>query len=150
MFGRPTKGPIRARDHELYRRWTFMRGVCYNPRHSDYKSYGGKGVTIGPEFEEFWDFVDIIERRLGPPPNGYLSKLSRIDQDGDYTIKNLKWDEAKHVGRRMRRTHMLKYKGKNWSLRDWSDVTGINYHTLRGRQERGWKPAEILGYKERR
>lgn len=150
MRGRPQEGPIRVRDHYLYRRWSFMRGVCNNPLHADYKSYGGKGVKISKDFNKFWDFVDIIETQLGPAPNGYLSKLARIDQDGDYTIKNLMWDDAKHVGRRMPRAFKLKYKNKTLPVRDWSEITGINYHTILSRLERGWKPAEALGYKERK
>jgi hypothetical protein len=147
MFGRPQTGPIPVRKHPLYRRWSFMRQVCYNQRHADYKSYGAKGVKIGDEFTEFWDFADLIEHRLGPAPNGRLSKLARIDQDGDYTIKNLKWDAAKQVGRRHSSTHKLKYKGRTMSLRDWSEQTGINFHTLLGRKQRGWTSAQILGYK---
>jgi len=147
MWGRPQKGPIPVRKHPLYRRWCFMKQVCYNPRHADYKSYGAKGVEVGPEFAEFWDFADIIETKLGLPPHGPLSKLARIDQDGDYTIKNLKWDVPKQVGRRHKSTHKLKYRSQTKSLRDWSEETGINFHTLLGRMERGWTPAQCLGYK---
>lgn len=150
MKGRPMLGPQIARTHYLYKRWSFMRQVCYNQGNADYKSYGGRGIKIDPEFEKFWDFVDIIESRLGPPPHGRLSKLARIDQNGDYTIKNLKWDVAKHVGRRMPRSYKLTYRNKTLCLRDWSELTGINYYTMLGRWERGWKPAEILGYKARR
>jgi hypothetical protein len=127
-----------------------MRQVCYNKKNANYASYGAKGIKIGSEFEEFWDFVDIIETRLGPPPNGYLSKLARKDQAGDYTIKNLKWDVAKNVGRRCPRTFRVKYKGKNLPVREWSEITGINFHTILGRIDRGWSPAEALGYKIRK
>ena len=147
MRGAPMQGPCRVRDHYLYRRWSFMRQVCNNPKSPDYPSYGGKGVSVGPEFEEFWDFVDIIEKKLGPPPNGYLSKLARKDQDGDYTIKNLEWDDAKTVGRRHKKTYRLTYKGKTMPLRDWSEVLGINFHNLLNRVELGWTPAQALGYR---
>jgi hypothetical protein len=147
MLGQPMKGPFPVRKHPLYRRWSFMRQVCNNPRHADYKSYGGKGITVGKEFAEFWDFVDIIERKLGPPPNGRLSKLARKDQDGNYTIKNLCWDEAAGVGRRHKRTYMLKYKGKTRPLREWSEEYGINFATMASRIYRGWTPQQILGLK---
>ena len=147
MRGQPMKGPYPVRLHPMYRRWSFMRQVCSNPRHHDYKSYGAKGIKVGEEFAEFWDFVDIIEKKLGPPPNGRLSKLARRDQDGDYTIKNLCWDGAAGVGRRHKRTYMLKFKGRTRPLRDWSEETGINFATMASRVERGWTPAQVLGLK---
>jgi hypothetical protein len=125
-----------------------MRQVCNNPRHADYVKYGARGVTFDPAFEEFWDFVDIVESRLGYPAGfDYTWKLSRKDQTGNYTIKNLKWDQASQVGRRCAKAFKLKYKNKTLPLRDWCEITGINFHTLSGRIERGWTPAEILGYK---
>ena len=145
MQGRARSGPVLVREHPWYRRWSFMRQVCNNPRHYDYKSYGGKGITVGEEFAEFWDFVDIIERRLGPEPYGKLSKLARIDQNGDYTIRNLKWDVAKHVGRRCDKAFKFKYKNRTRPLRDWCDEYGINIHTAIGRIQRGWTPAQVLG-----
>ena len=137
----------RVRDHYLYRRWSWMRQVCYNPKAPDYAAYGGRGIEIGPEFESFWDFADIVEHRLGPPPNGFLSKLARKNQDGDWTIRNVEWDDAKTVGRRQRNAHRVTYKGKTKPLRQWAEELGINFYTLLNRVELGWSPAQILGYR---
>jgi hypothetical protein len=145
MKGKPMTGPCPVRLHPWYRRWSFMRQVCYNPNHADYKSYGARGIEVDPMFDDFWNFVDIIERKLGPEPYGRLSKLARIDQDGDYTIKNLKWDVAKQVGRRCHKAFKFKYKNKTKPLRDWCDEYNINIHTAIGRIERGWTPTQVLG-----
>jgi len=148
MYGQPMKGPIRVRDHKLYRRWSFMRNVCYNTRHSDYDAYGGKGIKIDPAFNEFWDFVNVIERKLGYPADfDYKWKLSRKDQNGDYTIKNLKWDNASEVGRRCAKAHVVTYKGKTKPLRTWAEELNINFYTVLSRFNNGWTPAQILGYK---
>ena len=147
MSGKPLTGPIPVAQHPWYRRWSFMRGVCYNPRHADYASYGARGIEVDPAFDDFWDFVDIVERKLGPAPYGRQSKLARIDQAGDYTIKNLKWDVAKHVGRRCPKSFKLKYRNRTRPLRDWCDEYGINIHTAIGRIERGWTAPQVLGLK---
>jgi hypothetical protein len=149
ILGVPLKGPILSKKHELYRRWTWMRQVCNNSNCPDYDKYGGRGISIGSEFEEFWDFVGLVESRLGPPPNGRLSKLARIDQDGDWTIRNLKWADAKIVGRQQKRTIKLTYKGKTLPLRTWSEITGINFYTLLQRTELGWTASQALGYRPR-
>ena len=142
------KGPIPVREHPLYRRWGCMRQVCTNPRHADYAKYGGKGIQIGNEFAEFWAFVDLVETRLGYPADfDYRWKLARKDQAGDYTIGNLCWDKAAAVGRRCDKAFKMTYKGKTKSLKEWSEQTGINFHTLLSRVNRGWQPAECLGYR---
>ena len=142
------KGPVLARTHPLYRRWSFMRQVCYNTRNPEYPKNGGRGIGIGPEFTEFWDFVYLIESQLGYPPGfSYLTKLARKDQSKDFTIKNLCWDESKQIGRRCSKAYLLRYRGKTKPLREWSEELGINFHTLLGRQQRGWPPAQILGFK---
>ena len=145
-MSKPSQRSIKVVDHPLYKRWTFMRHACSNPNHPDWKSYGGRGIKVGDEFTEFWDFADLIEYKLGMPPNGHLSKLARKDQDGDYTIKNVMWDNAKNVGRRCLKAYKLTYKRKNLSLREWSEITGINFHTINSRIEAGWTPAQTLGY----
>lgn len=146
MPGRMQLGPIPVRDHPLYRRWCFMRQVCYNKNHVDYHAYGARGIEVGSEFDHFWDFVDIIETKLGYP-QGFDRrwKLSRIDQHGDYTIKNLKWDVAKNVGRRCDKAFKFKYKNRTRPLRDWCEEYGINIHTALGRIDRGWSPKQVLG-----
>ena len=147
MPGKPLTGPIPVRDHPWYRRWSFMRQVCYNPNHADYGSYGAKGIEVDSDFDDFWDFVDIVERKLGPAPYGRQSKLARIDQAGNYTIKNLKWDVAKHVGRRCDKAFKFRYKNKTKPLRDWCEEYNLNIHTALGRIQRGWTPQQVLGLK---
>jgi hypothetical protein len=140
-------GPCPVAKHPLYRRWCFMWNVCYNPDNADYKSYGAQGIEVDPAFTEFWDFVDIVERKLGYPANlDYTWKLARKDHHGNYTIKNMAWSKSKEVGRRHDRTYILKYKGVSKPMRQWSEELGINFHTMIHRVELGWKPAQVLGY----
>ena len=147
---RPKTGRCLVRYHPLYRRWQWMRGVCRNPKFHDYPSYGGRGIAVDPVFDQFWDFVQIVESRLGYP-KGFDSswKLARRDQSQDYTIRNMVWSQAHEVGRRSNRANRLTYRGRTRALREWSEITGIPFHTLWNRLHRGWRPAEILGYRTR-
>ena len=147
-LGQPLKGPYPVRLHPLYRRWAHMRQCVYNQNHADYHTVGARGIGIGPEFDEFWDYADLIETHLGLAPGpSNIWKLARKDQSKDYTIKNMEWSKSKQVGRRLIYGHYLKYKNKKQSLRDWADEIGINFHTLLSRKQRGWTSAQILGYK---
>lgn len=73
------------KEHELYEIWKAMRQRCNNPHNKDYPSYGGRGISIDKEWDNFWMFVwDMGER-----PEGF--QLDREDNDGDYTAENCRW-----------------------------------------------------------
>jgi len=141
------KGHYPVRLHPWYHRWTHMRQSVNYPNHADYCRVGGIGIRIGPEFAEFWDYVDCVETHLGPAPGpGNIRKLARKDQTKDFTISNMEWSSSTQVGRRLSYVKYLTYKRKRQTIREWSEQTGINFNTLLSRAERGWTPAQILGH----
>jgi len=145
-MSRALKGPVPTREHPLYPRWSHMRQCVYRTNHADYPNHGGRGIKIGPEFAEFWDYVDCVETNLGPQPGpSNIWKLARKDQNGDFTITNMEWSQSKEVGRRLYYAKYLTYKGRRQTLREWAEETGINFNTIISRIERGWRPAQILG-----
>ena len=68
-----------------------MRQRCQNPRNEDYKDYGGRGIKVCPEWEDFAVFRDWALS------SGYTDELSidRIDVDGNYEPNNCRWATAK-------------------------------------------------------
>lgn len=85
---RVTHGDARKNNHSrLYRIWASMRRRCANPSHPDYADYGGKGVSVFPEWEKYERF------REWALTHGYNSSLSidRIDPSGDYEPTNCRW-----------------------------------------------------------
>lgn len=134
--GKPTHGMRKSRE---YSTWSAMRGRCLNPLHKDYPRYGGRGITVCPEwaasFKAFYDYV-------GPRPIG--KTLDRINWEGNYEPGNVRWatpreqahnrqdltvvstplgkmalvDYAKHVGLTRGAAHMRLKRGK---------LDGVNY-----------------------
>lgn len=49
-----------AYKHPLYWRWTNMVGRCYNPNHSQYKSYGAKGVYVEEHLLNFSNYAEFV------------------------------------------------------------------------------------------
>ena len=55
---------MRHQDHPLYNTWQSMRARCNNPNNPAYHDYGGRGVFVCDEWNDFWQFVED----MGPKP----------------------------------------------------------------------------------
>lgn len=82
--------------------WTNMKRRCKNPTHPDYKNYGGRGIKVCFEWEDFSAF----QRDMGNAPEGMW--LDRIDNDGNYCKENCRWVTPKEsaANTRMRSTNL--------------------------------------------
>ena len=74
-----------------FRIWKGMRQRCNNSNSRDYHRYGGRGITICSEWEDYDVFLQWAM------DNGYKDDLSidRIDNDGNYEPSNCRWATAK-------------------------------------------------------
>jgi hypothetical protein len=71
-----------------------MRRRCTNPDHARYSDYGGRGISVYPEWRnDFWAFVrDVGERPEGKTKGGRAYwQLDRIDNDKNYEPGNVRW-----------------------------------------------------------
>lgn len=84
-----------ARNHPLYNRWGNMRTRCNNPNAANYHRYGGRGITVCPEWDNsFRAYAEWIVDNLGWPPNS-KSQLDRKDNDGNYEHGNVQWSTVR-------------------------------------------------------
>jgi len=70
-----------------YKVWAAMKDRCLNPKSSNYPGWGGRGITIFPEWvNDFQAFFECIGPRLSR-----THTLDRIDNDKGYFPGNVRW-----------------------------------------------------------
>lgn len=82
-----------------YRIWSGMKARCLNKNHRRYSSYGGRGITVCPQWAESFE---VFLADMGHRPNTDLS-IDRIDNDGDYEPANCRWATSSQQNKNRRR-----------------------------------------------
>lgn len=123
-----------------YRAWAGMLRRCHNPNLPAYEDYGARGIRVcrrwRSSFENF--LMD-----LGFRPGKEFS-LGRIDNNGGYTPKNVRWETLKQQDRNRRSNRFITAMGETLTLVEWSERTGIGRTTLRRRIDLGWLPEDVV------
>lgn len=127
----------------VYRRYTQIRQECYNKNNHSYANVGGRGIKC--YWQNAREFDRYVLTNLGPPPNGYWSKLTRIDTDQDWAPGNIEWSTSQGVAIRHYARIYLKIGRKEKTLPEWLlDYPHIKWATAYSRFLNGWSAKEIL------
>ena len=121
-----------------YRSWEGMLRRCENPKHTRYKDYGGRGISVC----ERWHQFEIFLEDMGPRPHGMW--LERIDNDMNYCKDNCKWATTEEQGNNTRSNVWLEFNSEVKNIAQWSAEIGIGRSTLRERIQRGWSTEKVL------
>jgi hypothetical protein len=72
-----------------YESWKAMKKRTGNPNHVAYDRYGGRGITMCEQWQDFENFL----ADMGERPEG--TSIDRIDVNGNYEPSNCRWATAK-------------------------------------------------------
>lgn len=115
-----------------YRSWKDMRSRCGNVNDFDYADYGGRGIRVCEQWEDFAVFF----RDMGARPNG--KTLDRIDVNGNYRPENCRWADAKTQANNKRNNRLVEYQGQTRTLAQWCENFGIEQSKVKYRINAGW------------
>lgn len=123
-----------------YKSWQGMKSRCYRIKNTKYKSYGGRGISVCPEWVDSFDrFYEDMGKKPTP-----LHTIDRIDNDGDYTPDNCRWATRREQSRNTQRSRFLDYNGVKKNMEDWADEAGLTSGTLSKRLKLGWSMEKAL------
>jgi hypothetical protein len=124
----------------LYIIWKGIRERCNTPSCTAYKRYGGRGITVCEEWDDFQTF------RAWAMSHGYKDGLTidRIDSNGNYEPSNCRWATYKQQANNMRSNRWIEYGGQKKTLTQWAEYSGIKVATLWSRLEHGWSVEKAL------
>lgn len=89
-------GAHKGHPERLYYVWCCMRRRCNSPRYKGYQYYGGRGIKVSPEWNDYGNFRNWAIQN-GYDPNAKYGKctLDRIDDNGNYAPDNCRWVDMK-------------------------------------------------------
>lgn len=124
----------------LHNIWLSMRERCNRVHHPHYKDYGGRGITICAEWQDFRSFRDWALS------HGYSDDLQidRIDYNGDYDPNNCRWVTAKEQQNNKRNNRRVEYQGNAYTITQLAEFAGLSKTTLKERLNAGWPVDEAV------
>lgn len=136
-------GEARRLDNDkskLYRVWTGMRSRCNTPKHRSFHNYGGRGISVCPEWDNYSAFKEWAMT------NGYFEgcNIDRIDCNGNYEPNNCRLVAPIVNANNRRNNRILSLNEESHTVAEWARILDINVGTIYTRLVRGHSVSEAL------
>jgi hypothetical protein len=123
-----------------YNSWSGIIDRCCNINSNNYSMYGAMGIEVCERWRS--SFVNFLEDMGERPPS---TSILSIDVLGNYEPENCRWANAKTQARNRTNNTRYEHDGKNLTLTEWSEITGIRSDTINRRIKKlGWPIKEAL------
>lgn len=120
-----------GKQPKLYQVWSQIKQRCYNKNSKKYPDYGGRGIDMDPRWRESYSsFQSDIHDLLGPSKG---RSLGRKDLNKGYWARNVIWRDSKSLRRNTRANHFVMFRGKERTLGEVSELTGVDHRRLQHR-----------------
>jgi len=147
----PRSGPLKHANAKRlqvtpeYKTWLSMKARTTNPSSKSYAKYGAVGIkTCERWFNSFENFLADMGRK----PT-LTHSLDRIDNSKGYSPENCRWATPSQQARNRRTNVILDLHGLKKTVKEWSEITGIQPSTIHARLKMGWSINKTLSQKVR-
>lgn len=130
---------LKNKHPKEYGVWLTMRNRCRKPSVKCYGRYGGRGITVAPEWESFEVFI----QDMGPRPSDEHS-IERKDNDVGYSRENCFWATRVEQANNTRRNHFITIDGVTKTIAQWGRIFNISDKTVQTRIGRGMDAISAL------
>lgn len=103
-----------------YKIWQGMLNRCRNRNQKSWAAYGGRGISVCKEWEEFSVFLSD----MGEAPPGLT--LDRENNDGNYEKGNCRWATRTEQRRNSSRVVPVTVLGKTLNSWEWAELLGVS------------------------
>jgi hypothetical protein len=118
---------------KAYNVWRNIMYKCSDPKHVNYRHYGGRGIEVDAR----WHIFDRFYADMGPAPAGMT--IERIDNALGYSPQNCRWASRRDQARNRRSNRLLTLDDTTQCVAAWSEQTGIKRTTILQRLDAyGW------------
>lgn len=126
----------------LYSIWQGMNERCFNKKSQSYANYGGRGITICPEWQGEQGLLNFINWSEN---NGYSDNLTidRINVNGNYCPENCRWADwtTQNNNRRPKeewkeRERTIEFDGKNYFMNELCEMFNTSDPAVRYRMNK--------------
>ena len=123
-----------GRRDRLYNIWCGMKSRCNNPKNEEYHCYGGKGVKLCAEWENYSSFKEWAYSHGYDysAPKGVCT-IDRINNNGDYSQENCRFVNLQEQINNQDKTIKLEYNGSIHTIRELAEMYNMQPKTLYNR-----------------
>lgn len=116
---------------KIYSTWRSMLNRCRLQSFHAFEKYSRRGVCV-----EWLSFAAFIRDMGGSFRDGLT--LERKNNSLGYSASNCRWATMEDQNRNKENSRLVSCDGKTLCLAAWSDVSGVPYHCIKKRLNRGW------------
>jgi len=129
-----------SHNNRLFTIWCSMRQRCKDKNQKFFHRYGGRGIIVCSEWQEFLPFYNWAIA------NGYKEGLSidRINNDSGYSPDNCRWANNFQQANNTSANHKITFDGETHTLAEWERIRGYIPNTIHTRLKRGWTEKEAI------
>ena len=128
-----------GRNDRLYLVWMDMRRRCRDVNDHNYTNYGGRGIKVCDEWQNYPAFKEwAIKNGYNPYAERSKCTLDRINVNGNYEPSNCRWVDVITQCNNKRNNRLITHNGITQTITMWAREYDMKPALLHKRLNAGW------------